>query len=569
MKESKKNVDHDCISPRPLKRTRIGGGIETTKKLSATRNGTDNSSCATLNLDVLTVVMSFVSPRQLLNLSQTCRPLHDAVTTELVVKSAMIYGGHAIKTMEELYPLFQKQSIYVPSPNRLLSLANGKRCEHCLISKVNHVRPNYGLFLCWHCLTTHFTRAWRRVVRTTEILDPIIHHDRTAGSVYSFKKYLMSEHFKTGGKKDELNGPIVCYSDLVDIANHHTSNDNNNYEHYLRSVLDAPTEEAYGDFINVFEGCKERARIVEVERYNKKKEACARNKNRKKEKVLKIVEDLKPLLKEPWRKAATIFDDVAPTKRNGSIKFRSLYVQSLMETYILSPSKIRKKLLKEISDKINTKFVIILEKKFLNYDFLLSNEETKDSFANNLKNHVFQDLSSIETLISKKNWLINEEWFDLLKKNQLFEALAYLYNSDFAFLLLLSSKDDSKFLRMAKYLYKVELRKCILSNKNSNEDTQYYKNTKPPRGSIREHSKAFNESKSTLKKMRNSIDAYSMWVSEKYTKDDFKDKLRLEWAVKNVFDDTSTMPFLLNGDFDGLDKHQDDGFKSYWEYRLH
>ena len=46
----------------------------------------------------------------------------------MVVRTCLMSGGKAKKTMDRMYPLIQKRSIYPPSARRLLELATGKFC---------------------------------------------------------------------------------------------------------------------------------------------------------------------------------------------------------------------------------------------------------------------------------------------------------------------------------------------------------------------------------------------------------------------------------------------------------
>ena len=104
------------------------------------------------------------------------------MNTKMVIQSALIHGGHAKKSMEELFALMKNHSIHIPSALRLLRICNGKYCEFCLQDKVNHVRPGFGVFACWDCVTNKqssyqyaahwnigvdsrqfsLTRAWKR-----------------------------------------------------------------------------------------------------------------------------------------------------------------------------------------------------------------------------------------------------------------------------------------------------------------------------------------------------------------------------------------------------------------------
>jgi len=104
----------------------------------ATAKKRSSGDSAPIPLDAMVNVMEFLPPRSLYNIALTCKSLREMVTTKMVVQSALIHGGHAKKTMEELYKLMKNQSIYPPSPLRLLRLANGKTCEFCVKKSVTH-----------------------------------------------------------------------------------------------------------------------------------------------------------------------------------------------------------------------------------------------------------------------------------------------------------------------------------------------------------------------------------------------------------------------------------------------
>ncbi len=165
---------------------------------------------APIPLDAMVNVMEFLPPRSLYNIALTCKSLREMVTTKMVVQSALIHGGHAKKTMEELYNLMKMHSIHPPSPLRLLRLANGKRCEFCLQSGTNHVRPGLGVFACWDCvssgkqgrwnawsssgsrsglkLTKAWKTSWSRYTRKP-IYRTILSHSRVASNGYGTNHY--------------------------------------------------------------------------------------------------------------------------------------------------------------------------------------------------------------------------------------------------------------------------------------------------------------------------------------------------------------------------------------------
>lgn len=130
-------------------------------------------------------IMEFVpNPRALYNLSMTNKLLRSLITTELVVKCAMYYGGHAFHTIFKMASLVKLRAIYPPSSLRWLRLTNGRRCEFCFNvvvekkdvanSLINdfglgnprpvQARANVGVFACYVCMRArrnpNITKTW-------------------------------------------------------------------------------------------------------------------------------------------------------------------------------------------------------------------------------------------------------------------------------------------------------------------------------------------------------------------------------------------------------------------------
>lgn len=273
-----------------------------------------------MSFDALTVVLSFVGPRSMLALSMTFKTLRNAITTELVVTSAMLHGGHAKKTVEEIFLLMSKQCIYAPSPLRLLRLVNGKLCERCERHQVNHVRPGYGLFVCWDCLTMSLTQAWDRSwvrFRENPRYEKALDHPRVGGPDYGRKKYLLKKRFRD--KTGEISGPFVVADDIDRMVVQQSVE----LDEYLAGNLQAPDQSLYRDFIKAYQDSETRAQEQERERYIKKAKASKLAKDRKFEKAIQIVDQLKKLLDERWRDAAVLNYRVETSKTQGPIAFES------------------------------------------------------------------------------------------------------------------------------------------------------------------------------------------------------------------------------------------------------
>ena len=114
----------------------------------------------------------------------------------MVVRTCLMSGGKAKKTMDRMYPLIQKRSIYPPSARRLLELATGKFCEICnnevrysRNNSVKIVRQPYGIHACWRCVTKR--RLSGRVIKKGSRFDSnmfaynvVLDHERNAVKRY-------------------------------------------------------------------------------------------------------------------------------------------------------------------------------------------------------------------------------------------------------------------------------------------------------------------------------------------------------------------------------------------------
>ena len=101
-----------------------------------------------LEADVLSHIANYLSRQELYVFIFTNKTLMSGLSVEVVIKSAMMTGGNAAKTIGEIQRLMSTGSIYPPSALRLLCLTNGKRCEICGVNVVKHVRKGYGIMAC-------------------------------------------------------------------------------------------------------------------------------------------------------------------------------------------------------------------------------------------------------------------------------------------------------------------------------------------------------------------------------------------------------------------------------------
>ena len=149
-----------------------------------------------LSYDILTSVMSYLPIKDLFSIAFLSKTLSQAITIEMVVRSALFAGGYPMRSMKELYKPIKARSIHPPSALRLLRLASGKRCVICLNKSqkvyVRHVRSTFGTFSCWHCNTKRqFSKGFKK--QGTEyrnnqaVYDATLDYTRTAKKLYSWR----------------------------------------------------------------------------------------------------------------------------------------------------------------------------------------------------------------------------------------------------------------------------------------------------------------------------------------------------------------------------------------------
>ncbi|KAL7460029.1 hypothetical protein ACHAXS_000497, partial [Conticribra weissflogii] len=380
-------------------------------------------------LDALTIVLEFLSPPDLFNAAFLSKTLQGAVTTRMVVKSALLHGGYAKRTMKELRSVTTSNSIHVPSPLRLLRLSCGKRCEVCFSDKVNFVRPGWGLFACWTCVTEGPTKAWStkwvRYGRNECAYKAVFGNPRVVSSKYG-RKYFMLRHPMTDASGEPI-GPIVCFDDVDKMVNHVGG-----FDDYFAKVLHAPEPEAYNEFNNSFEAIEELAREALLERERLKNEKDKKSKKKKQERIEEFLVDLGQMLDEPFRSEAMIRAEDCCGGPFPRMKMFVPFVNEMLQPYIDAPTKMKPPILEEIAQKINEKFRLISEKNFLQLDFL----RLDDPFELRLKQAFENHITSLDDFVKfgrychpctrfNRGSSFDDKFISYLEKDELIDALVH------------------------------------------------------------------------------------------------------------------------------------------------
>jgi hypothetical protein len=129
--------------------------------------------------DMYQKVVEFLNPKELHNLTLSCKASRDNLTTPIVIKNALLNGNkHAKTSIERVYAQVLANTILVPTAIRLLSLLTMKYCECCNIKAINFV-SDYGLALCLSCKKEHTSRIEMKpakLLRSELEMNDIIQH---------------------------------------------------------------------------------------------------------------------------------------------------------------------------------------------------------------------------------------------------------------------------------------------------------------------------------------------------------------------------------------------------------
>lgn len=294
--------------------------------------------------------------KDLMNLSHTSKKTKEHITVEVLVKTAMMQGGRPRMSIEQLVPLMRKQSIFPPSPNRLLCLLNGKVCEVCCDNPnkngknyVLHVRDGWGLFQCWNCCKKMSKRFYKTDVDfLQDARNCILNNERTNPKrrgwrnepIYSWEEdaqeklsqliedadsnciewelknpheglqlfrtrdainYLMRRSYID--RRGERAGPIFSghhFQELTRILSsfHSKQEMDERYNIYLQDVLQAPDDNdpRYGEFLTVYEDVKEAADHQQKVRQRNRLTASSRWRMKKATDAVAFVQKLKDTL---------------------------------------------------------------------------------------------------------------------------------------------------------------------------------------------------------------------------------------------------------------------------------
>lgn len=141
-----------AIAPRASKRLKI-----------KTRNEEAATVASTLFActDIVSELFSFLDTKSLLQFSCVNNEFSALLTYQFVVRAAMMAGGYTATSLERMMWPIWNEMIWIPSPQRLLRLVCGKRCEKCC-KPTRYVSPCIGMFLCTKCRLKYTEKVFRK-----------------------------------------------------------------------------------------------------------------------------------------------------------------------------------------------------------------------------------------------------------------------------------------------------------------------------------------------------------------------------------------------------------------------
>jgi hypothetical protein len=113
------------------------------------------------------VIIEFLPPRDLLSIASSCKMLRDRLTMSMAVKGAMACGSQGQALLVNVSWCLRHRAIFMPSPLRLLRLAQGSLCEFCCDRPI--CTTYLGLNWCPRCQYAHATLSTSFLARNTPV----------------------------------------------------------------------------------------------------------------------------------------------------------------------------------------------------------------------------------------------------------------------------------------------------------------------------------------------------------------------------------------------------------------
>lgn len=346
------------------------------------------------NSDVASEIFSFLDIRSLYNVTMASRLGMCLLRHEHVVRSAMMQGGHSKTNMERLFALIEKRCIWIPSPLRMLRLVNGRTCERCFQGRVHLVSENFGVFYCFHgCIQDVSTKG---VVFNNKWSPFLVDKQRIAKAAYSSSAYIWKRPYVD--VCGERCGPLVSMIEMERVMQGQGSIE------ALLKEKDASdpyaSEKSISDISRVFRDTQEAAFDRIRERKEKKHQASLHANNKRKKKVMAMIEILQVELDDvPWKDAVLSHSWIQSSCKQVT-HFDCSLTNELLREYSSAPSKASKKKLKEVTISLRKSVRILESKGFLDLSFL-SDSNPAERAVKDYCNDEYPDYAILKLLMNE------------------------------------------------------------------------------------------------------------------------------------------------------------------------
>jgi len=234
-------------------------------------------------------------------------------------------------------------------------------------------------------------------------------------------------------------------------------------EYYLTKNLNASPKENYAEFNETFTNTVQMADRISREREELKKSKRDDKMQTKVDKVEKMLGTLKALINEPFRERAMKAYGKEKYLKSGMSSNQCMFLETpfinvWLAPYIKSPSKMTKKAMKEMAEKINVEIGRI--EKLLEMDFL-SDDDDFEAAAKTFFRECYPDVEALYTCHSSYHGpsnMMTEEFVGLIQGGRFIGALCYLQTNNLSPILLVTEPSAS-LAQASKYLDETSLKK--------------------------------------------------------------------------------------------------------------
>jgi hypothetical protein len=408
-------------------------------------DGHDSAAAkVSLGIDVMSLVMDFLGPRDLFHVAMCSKALLATPTVTQVVKSALFHGGPSALTIEYLQPLYKLQSIYPVSPVRLLRLVNGRKCEKCLRAR-RRIQNGQSVLYCKGCF---FPRDLNSFEDSNSYLRRLPNEDfemlreqiiRQARLAFCFKEggfYVATRHqeMTTVHGKTERWGSLIVFDDFETVKTQYAGN---LAQFMSEKDPELPSTDQYEEFLKACQMTEARLKQLKpVDRQRIKSDARTERTSQKIQQVEKKVSQLREMLDPAWRDILLRRGESGREGRDEPcIEFFCDAVDMLLFKYVLSPTKLIEKHMVGIAEKIR---LLVDRLETFRSGWFLSDTEAFDLKIRSQLQNQYPDLLSLI-----RGAYRDKDFYSELEQGCYFTILDRWYEHNFGFLFMPDNKVES------------------------------------------------------------------------------------------------------------------------------